>query len=283
MIAALAFAAVTLAVLGAAGLIGAWSPRDRVPRTVAPHALRRLAALGRPIARRPAPGDLERRIVAAGRPGGLGAREAMAAKLAAACAAAVPAALLAGLAPGRIGPPIAAALPVAAFLGPDLWLRRLASRRTAAARRELPDLVELLRVTVEAGVSLPRALATVGARARGPLAAEWAVVGREVALGVPFADALAAMAERLPTAEVRALTGALERSRRHGVPVADALAAQARDVRAALTQDVREQAARAAPKIQLVVALLLVPSVLALVAAALVAALVGGDGAAGWA
>ena len=56
---------------------------------------------------------------------------------------------------------------------------------------------------------------------------------------------------------------------------AAALAGQARDARASLRRRVREDAARAGPKIQLVVALLLVPSVLLLVAAALLAALLG--------
>ena len=72
--------------------------------------------------------------------------------------------------------------------------------------------------------------------------------------------------------------GALERSRRHGVPLADTLTAQAREARAALARASREHAARAGPKIQLVVALLLVPSVLLLVAAALLSALLGSGG-----
>ena len=67
------------------------------------------------------------------------------------------------------------------------------------------------------------------------------------------------MAERAPLPEVRALVGALERARRHGAPLADTLAAQARDARFALARHAREEAARAGPKIQLVVALLLVP------------------------
>jgi tight adherence protein C len=72
---------------------------------------------------------------------------------------------------------------------------------------------------------------------------------------------------------------ALDRARRHGAPLADTLAAQARDARFGLARHAREEAARAGPKIQLVVALLLVPSVLLLVAAALLAALLGPGGA----
>ena len=77
---------------------------------------------------------------------------------------------------------------------------------------------------------------------------------------------------------MRALVTALDRARRHGAPLAETLAAQARDARAALARRIREDAARAGPKIQLVVALLLVPSVLLLVAAALASALLGGEG-----
>jgi tight adherence protein C len=86
------------------------------------------------------------------------------------------------------------------------------------------------------------------------------------------------MADRAPLPEVRALRAALDRARRHGVPLGDTLAAQARDARYALARHAREEAARAGPKIQLVVALLLVPSVLLLVAAALLSALLDGGG-----
>jgi tight adherence protein C len=251
------------------------------PRT-GPRLLRALARLGRRLrpARAPAPRDLEARIAAAGRPGGLGAREVMAAKLAAAVGGGLVAAVLSAAAPGRLGVALAVAGPVAGFLAPDAWLARRAAERARRVRAELPALLDLLRVSVEAGSSLPKALREVGARTRGPLAAEWRALGREVALGVPLEAALGGTVERLPLPEVRSLVAALERARRHGAPLADTLAAQARDARFALARHAREEAARAGPKIQLVVALLLVPSVLLLVAAALVAALLDGGGAA---
>jgi tight adherence protein C len=116
----------------------------------------------------------------------------------------------------------------------------------------------------------------VGERTHGPLAAEWRALGRQVALGVPLEAALEAMTRHLPLPEVRALVAALDRARRHGAPLAQTLSSQARDARFALARQAREEAARAGPKIQLVVALLLVPSVLLLVAAALAAALLDG-------
>jgi tight adherence protein C len=241
-------------------------------------AVRGLARLGGAAARRAAPADLERRIEAAGRPGGIEPRELMAAKLAGVAVAALPGAVLGAAAPGRLGVLIVAAAPVAGFLAPDLWLARQAKIRAVAARRALPEMLELLRVTVDAGAALAVALAAVGARSAGPLAVEWRAVGREVELGVPLADALERMRRRLPLPEVHALVAALDRARRHGAPLNATLAGQARDARLSLRRRVQEDAARAGPKIQLVVALLLVPSVLLLVAAALASALLGSGG-----
>jgi tight adherence protein C len=273
----LAFASAACGI-GGAGLLAF---EGRAARDAAlPRSLRVLAAAGARLRRGelPAPGDLELRVAAAGRPGGLGARELMGAKLAGAVLAGVGGVIWSPLMPGRLGTVLVMAAPVAGFLGPDLWLRRLAAQRARRARRELPALLDLLRVTVQAGGALPEALRDVGERAEGPLALEWRAVGREVALGVPLERALGEMAQRLPLPEIRALASALDRARRHGAPLADTLEAQARDARAALRRHVQEEAAKAGPKIQLVVALLLVPSVLLLVAAALAAALLDSGG-----
>jgi tight adherence protein C len=292
---ALTFAAAALTVAGLADLLGP-TGSDRVrPQGRAgvgsgaggsrfgsggPRLLRLLARLGRglrPVGV-PAPGDLRARIAAAGRPGGLGVREVMAAKVAAAVGSGLLSGLSSTAAPGRLGVALVVAGPVGGFLAPDLWLARRAAERARRARAELPALLDLLRVSVEAGSSLPKALHEVGARSRGPLAAEWRALGGEVALGVPLDAALRGTVERLPLPEVQSLVAALERARRHGAPLADTLASQARDARFALARHAREEAARAGPKIQLVVALLLVPSVLLLVVAALAAAMLDGGG-----
>ena len=271
----LAFAAATCATLGLALL----APPGGPPRRPASGArvLRALAVLSGRF-RGGAPGDLEARILAAGRPAGLGPREVMAAKVAAAVCVGAGGTVAAALAPGRLGVLVTVAAPLAGFLAPDLWLSRRAAARARAVRLVLPAMLDLLRVTVDAGASLAAALGEVGERAPGPLAAEWRSVAREVALGVPLEHALEAMQRRLPQPEIRALCAALERSRRHGAPLGRTLAAQARDTRAALRRRLQEEAAKAGPKIQLVVALMLVPSVLLMVAAALAAALLGSGG-----
>jgi len=240
--------------------------------------VRLLATAGaavRPAGRSGVPQDLEARIVAAGSPAGLGPRETMAAKLAGAVAAGALAATVGALLPGRLGILAMVLGPAGGFLGPDLWLRRRAAERGRRVRAELPAMLDLLRVSVQAGLPLTAALGAVGRRSSGPLAAEWRRVGREVELGVSSPAAVRRMVARIPTPEVIALVGALERATRHGAPLSETLAAQAREARHARRRRIQEEAAKAGPKIQLVVALLLVPSVLLLVAAALASALLG--------
>jgi tight adherence protein C len=87
---------------------------------------------------------------------------------------------------------------------------------------------------------------------------------------------IADLERRCPAAGIAALCAALRRADRHGAPLAPTLAALAEQARARAAQRTLEGAARAAPQIQLVVALLLVPAVLLLVAAALLPALTGG-------
>ncbi len=181
---------------------------------------------------------------------------------------------VATLAPGRLGIVLLLAAPVGGFLAPEYVLRRRARVRARVIEAELPDVLDLLRVAVAAGLAPRRALAEVGRRHPGLLAAELeraAARARDGRTG--RADARRSLEQRCPAAGIAALVAALRRAERHGAPLAGALAAQAAEARALRAARRSEQAAKAAPKIQLVVALLLVPAVLLLVAAALIPAL----------
>ena len=105
----------------------------------------------------------------------------------------------------------------------------------------------------------------------GPLADELGIAVAELSCGAPLSAALAALRERVPGSEIAALVASIERSRRFGSPLADQLRRQAGALRRDSRRAIEERAARAAPKIQLVVALVLVPSVLLMIAAGLVA------------
>lgn len=264
--------AAALAVAGIAELAALGGGRRVAPRLA---AVALLARIGRRVGAPAAPRDVRARLLAAGRPLGLRAGDLMAIKAGATVLALLVAPALGAVLPGRLPLVVPVALPAAAFLAPDLWLRRRAQRRGRAMEGELPDLLDLLRVALGAGLPLERAIGEVARRADGLLAREWRTAAVQIQLGVPRERVLAELAARCPTPAVAALVRTLARAARHGAPLGDALAAQAREARAARARRLHEQAARAAPKIQLVVALMLVPSVLLLVAAALLASFAG--------
>jgi tight adherence protein C len=271
-----ATAAATLGTVDLLGTVRARAGASRRRRRLG-RWLARFAALGRRLGTPGAHGAAPQRAVAlldaAGRPLGWRAPDLMAAKAGAAAAALVPALWLAASLGARAGLLLCAAAPAGAFLVPDLWLRRLARARQDVVARELPDVLDLLRVAVDAGLSPGRALREVGRHRRGVLAAELRRAAGEIELGVPAITAMADLRRRCPGEGVAGLVAALQRSARHGAPLGPALSALARQARAERAQRLRESAARAGPKIQLAVALLLVPGVMALVAAALVAGL----------
>jgi tight adherence protein C len=233
-----------------------------------------LAALGRRAGRRLAPGDIASRLAAAGAPASISVADVLAVKAGAAVAGALLALPLAAAAPGRLGVALLLAAPAAGHLAPDVLLARRARQRATVLAREVADVMDLLRVAVQAGLDTGRALGEVGCRRGGLLGGELRRTARHLELGVPRADALAELSARCPLAEIAALAAAVGRADRHGAPLAPALESIAAEARAEHARRRRDEAARAAPQIQLVVALLLVPAVMLLVAAALVQALV---------
>jgi tight adherence protein C len=237
----------------------------------APHrAVIALARLGRRIGVPAAPRDLEARLAAAGLAGRLQPADAMAMKAGGGAAAVLASAPVVATLPLRL---MALALPLATaagFLALDLHLARRGRRRAQQARVELADVLDLLRVAIAAGLPIGRALAEVGRHRGGLVAAELRALAERLALGVPRAEALAELRRALPVPALATLVAAIDRADRHGASPAPALSALAEEARADRARALRDQAARAAPRIQLAIALLLVPAVLLLVAAGLV-------------
>jgi tight adherence protein C len=233
-------------------------------------ALRLITRLGASLGLNPS-GGLARRVAAAGldRPTG----EIVALQAGLALLATLAALPTATFAPGRLGLALLLAAPVAGFLAPECALRRRARTRARVIEAELPDVLDLLRVAIAAGLAPRRALAEVGRRHPGLLATELKRAAARAAMGEPVETTLTSLEHRCSATGIATLVAALKRAERHGAPLAGALAAQAAEARSLRAAQRSEHAAKAAPKIQLVVALLLVPAVLLLVAAALIEAL----------
>jgi tight adherence protein C len=197
-------------------------------------------------------------------------RSLLAAKFGGALVATLWGMVLAPTVPGRLAIIVAAGMPLAGFLGPDAWLERRARLRLRALRSGLPDALDLVAVGTAAGRSPIAGLAELGG-GDGPLGRELAVLAAENSCGLPQREALESLRRRAPVPEVAAMCWVIERSYRYGSPLSEQLQEQATALRGAQRRRVEEQAARAAPKIQLAVALLLVPSVLLMIAASLLA------------
>lgn len=215
--------------------------------------------------------DVGRRLDRAGLGERISAGRFVGAKLAGAGIGALAAFGVAPVAPGRLAPILAVALVASGFVGPDAWAERLARRRRTAMVAALPDALDLVAVGTATGRTPVALFSEIATGTAGPLAAELALAVAEIEAGARQSDALGALRERTGTPELGAVGSALERSRRYGSPLSDQLHAQARTMRTEEQRRIAERAARAAPKIQLVVAMVLVPSALLAIAAALVA------------
>ncbi len=175
------------------------------------------------------------------------------------------------IAPGRLSLLVAIGLPVAGFLAPDALLERQARLRRRRLLGALPDACDLLAVAAAAGRGPAAGFAELARGSDGPLAEELRMTVAELSCGRPLTGALTSLRSRVSGSEIATLCAAIERSRRYGSPLAEQLRRQSSALRNDQRRAVEEHAARAAPKIQLVVALVLVPSVLLMIIAALIA------------
>jgi len=169
---------------------------------------------------------------------------------------------------GLVGVILGAGLIAFGLAYPDLWLRSLAKRRSAQIERAAPALLELVAAGVEAGIPLDAALAGAARAARGELAEELERSRVAIALGRPRSEEFRALGERTGAPTLAAFGLALRLSDRLGVPLAEALRDQAERSRTEAARAVQERAARAGPRVLVVVVFVLVPAALLPIAAA---------------
>ncbi|WP_217913064.1 type II secretion system F family protein [Miltoncostaea marina] len=263
-------AALALAAVGLRGRAAGRARRPAAPRAVRAGLVTTAAAVPCPcaVARALArPGD-EVLLLRAGLAGRLDGGALARARAVAAAAGA-----LAGTALALASPVLLVAAPALALTGalaPGRRVRALAAARRRAVVRELPDLLDLLGICVGAGMALDPALELTAGRLGGTLGDEIRRVLGDLAFGTPRAAAYRALTERVDAPELARTVAALLQAEELGAPLSRALEGQAAALRAARRQDARERAARAAPKIQLVVAMLMVPAILLLVIGVLI-------------
>jgi tight adherence protein C len=167
----------------------------------------------------------------------------------------------------RVVLPIGAAL--IGYAMPSFLLQRRILRRQETLRLSLPDALDLLVISVEAGMGLDQAIQNVSkelAITHRELSEELALVTLEMRAGKRRADALRALAERTDEPELRKLVAILIQSDRFGTGVGESLRTHSDFMRVRRRQDAEERAGKVGVKLVFPIFFFILPSMLVVAA-----------------
>jgi tight adherence protein C len=154
------------------------------------------------------------------------------------------------------------------FIGPDFVLGKLISNRQAKIRRGLPDVLDMLVICVEAGLSMDQATARTAEElrfAQPVLSDELSVVALEQRAGATRADAWKHLAERTGVDVVRNLVSMLVQSEQFGTSVAKTLRVHSDTLRTKRVQEIEEKAAKLSVKLLFPLVFFIFPSLFVVV------------------
>jgi len=146
------------------------------------------------------------------------------------------------------------------FFGPDVVVTSRTRKRREAMRRELPDSLDVLAVSVEAGLGFDAALARLGEYLEGPLVEEFLLVLAELRVGESRANALRKMADRVDIPELTAVVNSLIQADQLGSPLGRMLRIQAEESRGRRQIAAEEKAMKAPVKMLIPTAIFIFPA-----------------------
>jgi len=135
-----------------------------------------------------------------------------------------------------------------ALMGPEAWLNRKVDERKAEIQRSLPDILDLLVISVEAGLGFEQALDRTVAAVPGALSQEFSRMLGETRAGATRSDAMRALEARVDVPEVRSFVLAILQADTFGVSIGRVLRAQAEEMRIKRRQLAQERAQKAPVK-----------------------------------
>jgi tight adherence protein C len=214
---------------------------------------------------------IARRLDLAGRPAGISVQRFIGLK---AAIAAVFGAIMLLLVLAGSSPLLLVLALVVGWFGPDVWLAREGRLRQERIERDLPDFLDILAVTVRAGLGYRAALGRVADELGGPISEEMLTALRQMELGASRRQAFLALRERSTSESLASFIAAQLQAEELGVPLSEALNDIADDMRRTAHQNARRRASRAAPRVSLIVTTLIVPGAMILI---LVSLLISSD------
>ena len=146
------------------------------------------------------------------------------------------------------------------FLFPDLLVALRTRSRSERVRAQLPDALDILAVSVEAGLGFDGAIAKLIEHMHGPLTEEFELVLGEMRIGESRADALKKMAERVETPEISAFVRAIVQADQLGTSLGRILRVQAADTRLRRQAAAEERAMKAPIKMLFPTVLFIFPA-----------------------
>lgn len=205
---------------------------------------------------------IEKEIVYAGNPVGWDAERVFAFKIVVPIVAGVGAFLLAQITqlPGMLQLLLPLLFVGAGWYAPEWVVRSRAEERQSEMQRTLPDTLDLMSITVEAGLAFDAALSRVARNIKGPLGQELYRVLQEIQLGKGRAEALRDLGDRTTVDDLRSFIAAMVQADAFGIPIARVLKVQSREIRIRRRQRAEEQAQKLPVKIVFPVVLTIFPA-----------------------
>jgi len=174
-------------------------------------------------------------------------------------------ALVAGVVSVKIGLGLLLIAPMIGGLAPSYWLRHRIKVRRERVTNDLPDVLDLMTISVAAGLGLEQAMQVSCARFQSPVCDELRLTLREIELGLSRHDALENMKLRTDIDDLVTFAVVLSQADALGLPIGRVLGAQADEMRDKRRQRAREKAAKVPVKILFPLALCFLPAILIIV------------------
>ena len=156
-------------------------------------------------------------------------------------------------------------VPVGWFV-PNIVLHQVGAKRTEQMQRELPDSMDLLTISVEAGLGFDAALSQVARNTKGPLAEEFFRVLQEMQIGLGRTEAFRALGERTNLPDLKTFITSMVQADAFGIPIANVLRVQSAEMRVKRRQRAEERAQKIPVKILFPLIFFMLPALFIVVA-----------------